>query len=495
MSATTTVAVVSFTDPRRTEFEGQREQYLRERHQALTQALTDAGLAVFDPMAQAKDPADPAFGLRTNAEVMAAAALVKGARADCLVFGCWHWTEPMLPMALVRETDLPVLLFTEDDPAWAGSVCISAVGASLWEVGLNHHAASHARSLGDYRKVIRWAHGVGAIMRLRRQSLLLWGGSYCLRMEHLQDDIPMLKARFVGDIINEGEYALIKRAEQILASQPARVADFITWLENGGAKIVYDSRMLTEQSLRRQAALYLAARDRLHQLAGEEIAGVSVHCQPELSVDYGVTACLLPAFLPFGQDSQGRQPVVPTVCEGDIKGLVTCCLLHGISAEAPPLFGDLKYLGNDYLIISNCGASSVWYAANSDQPAQVLPRLTLAGQCQGESGGAVGYQGQPGPVTLARLVRIKGQYLMQLGAGRSLEITSHVTRNILWGKMWPHVAISLDVPRSLLVEAVASNHYSAIPGDYTAEVEYACREAAIPVLRLDSEEALAAFRP
>jgi len=495
MAQATKVAVVSFTDPRRTDFEDQREQYLRDRHQALTAALAQAGCQVLDPMVQSKDPRDSAFGLRSPREVRAAAALVRGQQADCLVIGCWHWTEPMLPMTLVRETDLPVLLFAEDDPTWAGSVCLSAVGASLWEVGLNRHATSHARSLGDYQKVIRWAAGVGAMMRLRRQSLLLWGGSYCLRMEHLQDDIPTLKTRFVGDVLSEGEYVLIRGAEAILRDQPGRVDQVISWLEQGGARIVYDQQMLTKESLRRQVALYLAARDRLGELEEEDIAGVSVKCQPELSVDYGVTGCLLPAFLPFGQDAEGARRALPTVCEGDIKGLVTCCLLDQLGGEAPPLFGDLKYLGEDYLIISNCGASSVYYAANSGQPEQVLPRLTLAGQCQGKSGGAVGYQGQRGPVTLARLVRIKGRYLMQLAAGRSLEITTRITRDILWGKMWPHVAIHLDAPRHLLLEAVGSNHYCAIPGDYTAELTFACREADIPMLRLDSPAELAAFVP
>jgi len=494
MSTTTTVALVSFTDPRRTGFEEEREQYLRERHQAMAATLTAAGLRVLDPMASAKDPTDSAFGLRTTAETMQAAQAIKAGGADCLVIGCWHWTEPMLPLALVRETDIPVMLFTEDDPTWAGAVNLSAVGASLWEVGSNRHARTHARALGEPQRVVRWAVGVGAMQRLRRSALLLWGGSYCLRMEHLQDDIPTLKARFVGDVLQEGQYSLICGAERILAEEPARVEHFIAWLVDGGAKVVYDERMLTEDSFRRQVALYLASRDRLAELSGEPIVGVSIHCQPELSVDYGVTACMLPAFLPFAADAEGPRQALPTVCEGDIKGLLTCCLLDQLGTGAPPLFGDLKYLGEEYLIISNCGASSVFYAANSWDPAQVLPKLTIQGQCQGESGGAVGYNGLAGPVTLARLVRIGGEYLMQLGRGRSLEITPAVTRSILWGKMWPHVAISLGVPRELLVNAVGSNHYSALPGDHTSAVEHACREAGIPVLRLDREEELRAFR-
>ena len=494
MGQPTKVALVSFTDPHRSSLEQARERYLAQRHQVLAQGLAEAGLTVIDPMAKVKDPTDTAFGLRTTAEVLAAATHVKTAGADCLVLGCWHWTEPMLPLALVRETDLPVMLYTEDDPAWAGALCLGAVGASLWEIGLNHHAASHARALGSHQKVIRWALGVGAAVRLRRQALLMWGGSYCLRMEHLQDDVPALKARFVGDIITEDQYGLVRRAERILADAAGQVEAMIAWLVEGGATITYDDA-LTPANLRRQVALYLAARQRLAELAGEQIAGVSVRCRPELSEDYGVTGCFLPAFLPFGCDAQGPQQAVPTVCEGDIKGLVTCALLDQLGANAPPLFGEVKYLGKDHLIISNCGGSSVYYAAGSMSAHEVLPRLSLAGQCHGAGGAAIGYQGQPGAITLARLVRIKGRYLMQLAAGCSLEITPHLTKELQWGRVWPHVAVSLDVPRDLLVDALGASHYCLIPGDYTAELEHACREDGLPVLRLDSAEALAAFRP
>ncbi|MHA1212406.1 MAG: fucose isomerase, partial [Candidatus Heimdallarchaeota archaeon] len=89
--------------------------------------------------------------------------------------------------------------------------------------------------------------------------------------------------------------------------------------------------MITKDSISKQIALYLASRDLIAKRLenNERIIGVSVKCQPEISIDYGVTACLLPAFLPFSQDSEGDKPIIPTVCEGDIKGLLTSALLYG----------------------------------------------------------------------------------------------------------------------------------------------------------------------
>ena len=486
------IGLVSFSDPRETSFARQREEYIERKHNEVVTFLRQRGFAVVDPLAELRRGWKQDFGLRKPSEVERAIKALQDQEAAGVILGCWHWTEPMLPLSVVRALRKPALVYAEDDPTWAGAVCLSAVGASLWESAANPHCLTHHRLLGDLDGIVPWARGVAALHNLQRSSLVLWGGSYCLRMEHLQDDIPKLKSFLVGDILTEGEYFLIKRAEAILADQPQRIDRFHQWLREGGTQITYDEKMLTELSHRKQIALYLAARDRLSELAEEPIIGASLRCQHELSVEYGVTGCLIPAFLPFPEDSEGKREIIATVCEGDIKGLITCALFGRLRPDIPPLFGDLKYVGKDYLIISNCGGSSVYYAAGSNEPGEVLPRVRLAAQCQGESGGAVGYDGQPGPITIGRLVRIQGRYLMQLGLGQSLEITPEVTSKILWGQTWPHLAISLGVPQDLLVQVAGSNHYAGIPGDYRAEVEFACREAGIAVLRIDSETELRA---
>ncbi|MCD6169065.1 MAG: fucose isomerase [Candidatus Latescibacteria bacterium] len=485
------VGILSFTDPRETAaFFSEREDYIQERHRKLRSYLEENGIEVADPLSEMRTAGGKYFGLRKMGEVEEAVRRLRSEQIEALVIGCWHWTEPMLPLYAVRELNLPVCLFTENDPTWAGATNISAVGASLWEAAANRHAVTHERILADRSALVKWVRGVTAIERLRRSSLLLWGGSYCLRMEHLQDDIPKLKSFLVGDILSEGQYILIRRAEKMPRS---RVNGFLAWLNDNGVQISYDETMLTEPILRRQIALYLAARDRLQELGEERIVGVSVRCQPELSEEYGVTACLLPSFLPFGEDSEGRRPVVSAVCEGDIKGLLTCALLASISAGMPALFGDLKYVGKDYLIISNCGGSSVYYAGNSNRASEVLPYVRIEGQCQGAAGGSVGYDGQPGPLTVARLLRIRGRYFLQMGLGESLEITSQIRERIKWGQMWPHIAINLGVDPAKLTRVAGSNHYSAIPGNFTAELRYAAREAGIPVVPIDSDEGLEDF--
>lgn len=489
------VGVVSLTDPRSTGLEEERENYIRNKHQEVCNFLEKENCSVIDPMKilnKYKDK-EKIFGIRNSKEVNNAAKYLKEKEAECLIIGCWHWTEPMLAVHLVREMNLPILLYAEHNPTWGGCVCVSAIGASLWEQPVNSYALTHKRVIGEKEKILSWIKGVCALMSLRKESIMLWGGSYCLRMEHLQDDIPKLKSFLIGDILQEGEYILIKRAEEILKKENKRIENFLNFLKKNKCKIIYDNKMLNEEILKKQIAQYLSARGRLKELKDEPIIGASIHCQPVMSEEYGVDACLIPAFLPFLEDSEGKQDIIPTVCEGDIKGLLTSAILHKLNPDVPPLFGDLKFISKNYIIISNCGASSIYYANNSNKAKDVLPYITISAQCQGKSGGAIGYFAKPVDITVARLVRISGKYYMQMAKGRILKITEQIKKNILWGRSWPHIVIEINSEEELLKQIVGSNHYCATVGDVTEELTYFCREAGISIIRMDSSEEMKNF--
>ncbi len=178
-----------------------------------------------------------------------------------VIAGLWHWTESNLVTAMVREAKRPVLLYADDDPAWAGTTCVTSVGASLWESAVNEYALNHVRIKGgDVGKVKAWARAAEAVSKLSRKSLLLWGGApYTLGMEHLMDDLPGLK-RIVGDFVILDQYVLVRKAEELLSGEEERVEGFYDWL-NGKVKVKFDGRMLTPGVLKKQIALYLAAKE------------------------------------------------------------------------------------------------------------------------------------------------------------------------------------------------------------------------------------------
>jgi len=406
----------------------------------------------------------------------------------------------MLIMEFVRKFSRPIMYYTENDPMSGNLSQFSATCSSLMEWGVSKYALKHERNFGNKKGILSWIKAISAVSKMRESALLLWGGSYAVKMEQLQDDIPRLKSFLIREVLNEDQYILINRAEKIIKKQSIRINLFINWLKDNGLQIKYDGKMLTKESFKKQVALIIAARDRLKELNHENIGGVSIKCQPEIYSEYGVDACTLPAFLPFGENEEGRQQIYPTVCEGDIKGLLTSVLLYTINPDVPPAFGDLISVGDDHIEFANCGAGSIFWAKNSLKARNVLKNIEAVGNIHGVSGAAFSYFGiEAADITVARLTRIKGNYYMQLGKGRELDskkfLTSKLGDKVKYhlGQTWGKIVVDLGVKAENFVKVIGSNHLSATLGDITNEVEIACREFGIPVVRVDCNDEMEKF--
>ncbi|NJE76218.1 L-fucose/L-arabinose isomerase family protein [Thermococcus sp. ES12] len=488
------IAIVTFTDPRPTALSTERERALMEKHSLLSEELRKAGFEVLDVNRELGKyeslKAGKNFGIDSMEESFSAGKIIAGSSASGIIAGLWHWTESNLVTALVREAKRPLLLYADDDPAWAGTTCVTSVGASLWESAVNEYALNHVRLKGNVEKVKAWVRAVEAAAELSRRSLLLWGAPYTLGMEHLMDDLPRLK-RFVGDFIMLDQYILVRKAEKMLADEKLRirVEEFYDWLLEK-TTVKFDELMLTPEALRRQIALYLAAKESWSEQSG--VSAVSIKCQPELSEVYGVTACLIPALFPFSADAEGGKEVIPATCEGDVKGTISSALLFYLSGK-PPLFGDIKYVDDEIVMIANCGASSLYYARLSENPEENLKATTLQGQCQGASGGALTYRTPPAEFTVARLIRRGGEYYLLHFRAEGIEITEEMESKLKWGKQWPHTAIKNPLDKETFISAMGANHLSLVPGDYSEELRFVARLWGIKAINLEDPREVKSF--
>jgi len=476
------IAVATFTDPRPTALSTERENALMEKHSALVGELRKAGFEVLDvnerlgkykALKEGKN-----FGIDSMKEAIQAGQMIAGKGVSGVIAGLWHWTESNLVTAMVRGAKRPLLLYADDDPAWAGTTCVTSVGASLWESAVNEYALNHVRLKGDVEKVKAWVRAVEAVDRLSKRSILLWGAPYTLGMEHLMDDLPRLK-RIVGDFIMLDQYVLVRKAEELL-KEGSHVENFYRWLTSK-SKVVFDGKMLTPEVLKRQIALYLGAKESFKE--HENVSAVSIKCQPELSEVYGVTPCMIPALFPFSLDAEGEKEVIPATCEGDVKGTISSALLFYLSGK-PPLFGDIKYVDDDIVMIANCGASSLYYARLSENPEENLKAVTIQGQCQGASGGALTYRTPKATFTVARLVRKGGNYYLLYFLAEGLEITEDMESKLKWGKQWPHTAIKNPLNKETFISAMGANHLSLVPGDYCEELRFVARLWGVKALNL-----------
>jgi L-fucose/D-arabinose isomerase len=496
------VALLTFTDARDEGISSQAvEDLLKKKQEGLSAFLGKSGIDSIDPMASLNRSGNRWwYGIRNLGEIDLVVRELGGQTVDAVIIGAWTWSPPMFIKEFIRKYPKPVVYYTENDPFSGNLSQMTATSSSLLEWSVNDHALKHERIFGNRAKLVQWVRGVSAVSRMRESAMLLWGGSYAVKMDHLQDDFSLLKATFVREVLTEDQYVLIKRAEAIRAKESGRIKKFLDWTTEQGLAIRYDNRMVTSEAVEKQAALLLAARDRLSEMKEENIRGVSIKCQPEIYAEYGVNGCTLPAFLPFPENEEGEQEIFPTVCEGDAKGLLTAMLLHQINPDVPPAFGDLVSVEDDCIEFANCGAGSIFWARNSGRAGDVLPHVEAVSNIHGRSGAAFHYYGiQTDKITVARLTRINGRYFMQVGTGQELDARSLLAERLkerepehLAGT-WGIVAVDLSVKAENFVRAFGANHLSATLGDVTAEVEAACLQMDIPVVRLDSDEDTEAF--
>jgi len=483
------IGFISLTEPPRAlSFADELNKYIFIKHNEFKEYLINNGVEVINASELVQRPDNPEniLGFYSSSDIQKAVDVFNANHIEAVIIGCWHWTDPMFVVEIVRSVNKPVLLYGEENPAWAAPCLITAGGASLWDNSPNRFAQAHERIYGDKEAVIKWVRSVTVLEKLKRGKLLLWGGSYALRMEFLQDDYPYLKSFLLGDILIEDQYVLIKYAEKV---SETRIKNFVNWLVEGGAKLNFDNLKFTPEVLNKQAALYLGAKDRIKEL-GDDIIGVSVKCFNDMSDVYGIVPCFLPAFLPYMYDSEGQRNQMPTVCEGDTKALISSLLLSYFSGGTPALFGDVTGISKNYYQISNCGGSSVYYSCKSCNVSDILKRLTFEANSEGASGAAVGYDGFAADMTVIRLVRSKGKYFMHYGLGTSIEMTKDMKDAIYFGKTNPHTAIKMNVDKDLFINALGANHLITIPGNYLKETQYFCRQVGIELFRIDSNEGI-----
>jgi len=495
------VAILTFTDAREEGISSEAvERFLRGKQEELDGFLAREGVEVIDPLQSLRPKDSKWYGLRSLKEIEEVVRLLASQRIDAVIVGAWTWSPPMFIKEFIRRFPKPLLYFTENDPMSGNLSQLAATCSSLMDWSVNEYARKHERCFGDRRQVLRWLRGVTAVQRMRESALMLWGGSYAVKMDQLQDDFTKLKSFMIRDVLQEDQYILVNRAERIRAREPHRIRAFLDWIKSMGMRITQDPKMVTEEALDKQTALLLAARDRLHELADENIRGVSIKCQPEIYSEYGVNACMLPAFLPLAENELGPQAIYPTVCEGDAKGLLTGVLLHAINPGVPPAFGDLVSVGDDHIEFANCGAGSLFWAANSLKSPEALSRVEAVANIHGNSGAAFNYFGvEEQAVTVARLTRIDGTYYMQLGAGRELDARRFLHERLgekepqHLGGSWGKVVVDLGVRAEQFVKVIGANHLHATLGDVTAEIEAACRLWGIRTVRLDRNTDMARF--
>jgi L-fucose isomerase len=400
------------------------------------------------------------------------------AEADVVIFNFSVWAWPQYARVAAQFCPQPIVMFSNVNPKYPGLVGMLANSGSLDQAGI-----PFTKSFGDiddekvFSGVRAQLTAVAAARRLRGLTYCLIGGR-SLGIDTTVIDPAQWMKQFGIDVDHVDQMELVRRAELELA-RGKRVSPALEYLKKTVGRIHWTNPdaafRLTEELLLRQLAMYYAALDLVEEFKYDLLG---IKGQRELT-EHFATADVAEAFLndPYGPDGASK-PSIVCATEADSDAALTMQMFKQLTGT-PVLFADVRHYHADLGVwdLCNSGEHATYFAGRSLDPAVNLPKTEFRPQgFYFPAGGAAVYHiAAPGPVTLARLTRHDGAYVMTIvGAefvdfgARNHEIAAISQDN------WPHAFARLPCSVDTFIQNFHCNHIHGVYGDWVPELRAMC---------------------
>ncbi|MCX7705440.1 MAG: fucose isomerase [bacterium] len=402
---------------------------------------------------------------------------------------CYNvWDFPYLVWPFVQSVgmDKPILSLSNNNGAYPGNVGLLATDGALRQAGIRTH-----RIVGDIddtatlKQVVNWIRASQAATCIKNEVYGCYGG-HSMGMEtgyfHL---VPTIK-HFGVTVYQIDQLLLVKTMENIPHPE---IEKGFTWLTGMlGDRILYDGKMLTPETLKRQIALYIAMK-KVNQEYDFDFCGLKG--QRELTEH----VCLgdVPEML-MNDPYDWEGPKEPFVCatEADSYAALTMQILKYISGGLPVLFMDVRLYHPELDIwdFCNSGNHASWYAALSENPEENFKKVYFhpALEFYFKAGGAsVEFDAAPCQLTFARLGLWDDKPYMVIIKGESLALDEKLRKkiNTETNPTWPHVHARLECDFKSFLKVFPCNHIIAVEGDRVEILKYFCEISRITPVILD----------
>lgn len=365
---------------------------------------------------------------------------------DALVFLVTTWILSDQVLNPAQKTGLPFVLWAVPE-----AIRSSVVGGAVVKGALD------AMGFRDYKWVVglpedsRTLRSIKAFARAARARKLMGGakigviGYTTMQMYTADVDFTDVKRRFGISIVHFDADELIREVESVPLEEAERIYDEL--VEKFGK--VEPSKEFMLKAIR----MYVALK-RMAEREGLQVIGAK--CHPSPLVDYGMLPCLANTLI----NDEGK---LVFVCENDLHAALTMFIEHLITGQ-PTILADLGKVDREKNTIKlfNCGSAASWFAGGP-QNVSLVYQYEWVGK-----GVASDFTFKPGRVTLARLGRVRGDYVMHIASGEVVETEKEVPR-------WPEGEIKLDSHVDKFVENVLANHYHLVYEDIVEDLVDICR--------------------
>jgi len=369
--------------------------------------------------------------------------------ACCLIFlvGTWVYTPQIV--TTVEEIHLPFILWALPDPKSFSLTGAGVVHGSLDELGIKHkfiYGSPENPEVID--EIAKYSKAAMVVRHLSKSRFGMFGGRTG-GMYTAAADMTQVKHVFGVEYDQVDQHRLIIEAQNVSDGKAEEVLGRIK-SEFGRIEPHHDVMI-------RSVKLYLALKKIISE-DGYDFVGIK--CMPEVADDYA-SCCLAVSLI--------NDDGIVTSCECDVNAALTMQILKLLTG-GPVLFADVNHIDMErgVLRLVNCGSMPTGLAKSRKDV-----DLGMQYEYLSKAGGATTvFCCKSGRVTLARLARIKGQYVMQIAAGEAIEYPKEKFKEAR-GK-WPHSFVKLDGDLHKFLQNCRSNHHHMVYGDIKEELLAVC---------------------
>ncbi|HHV12940.1 MAG TPA: hypothetical protein GXX75_21945 [Clostridiales bacterium] len=405
---------------------------------------------------------EPVFSTKGGKDI---ANTIKEKRIGAVIIHLPIWGTPALAAEIAYSVDLPVLILGNLRSDSSSLVTLLAVAGMLEQEGKKCIRVSGDIVSADIKKQVDdFIKAANLVERVRQSYFGLIGGR-SIGIGTTVFDPSQWQKVFGISMDHKDQYEIVYRAENI---DEKRINQHLEWIKNG-AKIEYEGRFDSE-SLIRQIRSYLALKDIVSE-SGFDFLGLK--CQTEMSDHYALQ-CVAVALLNNDVDAEGKKTVIPTSCECDADGALTMRILSLLAGESPSNLVDIKFFEKTKkeFILANCGSMAPYFSKDERSENQ-WDNTILMQHSFGEAGGAsLQMIAKEGNVTIARLFRKNGKYIMGFFEGVLEMRPIEELRKTAW--CYPHEFVRADIDYDKFYQTMNSNHLHTVYGNYNNILKNYC---------------------
>ncbi len=459
------VAIITYGDEREHEYNVLYKKLVEPRHELAKQWVINNGFDVIE----CGKPA------RSKTSISEQVDYIRSQNPDVLIAHIPCWSLPNMVCRGVELLGIPTALVSNDSPSTHGTVGLLGSGGALNQIGYKHiriRKEWDSEDQSDFQnKLVPFIKAAFCKGVIKGSTFGMFGGR-SLGIDTGTHDSMQWRKIFGVDTEHIDQSEILRIAPMI---EDERVKNFIKYLSDHSKCVKYDEEKLTPAKLDLQTRCYLATKE---LTAAKNVDFAAIKCMPDMTNNH-VAQCLSATFLPSNFDPEGKKDSTPIACEADADAALTMFMLKNLSGGTPTWFADVSHIDMERNVIyfPNCGGMCAWYAARSDDDKENMKNIELRFANRPAGGSSQFFIAAPGEVTLARLTRKDGKYVMTAFTGKMK--TPSTEELDAWIKargihQLPTAFIDVEIDLEELVDTFDSNHMVCVAGTYITELTHLC---------------------